>query len=114
MKKAFLGTSIVILILIVSLIIIYVSKSQLNYQKIENVSESQILRYQTDSERIVTSILTIKGEVNGRFTINGLYKIEAGKVDRKIRSDWYDNQIEITYDPINVTEGHLKIKIELY
>lgn len=84
------------------------------FQKIEDVSQSQVLQYKTDPKRIVTSILTIKGEVDADFMINGNHKFEAGKIDRVIRSDWYYHEREITYNPIDVTKGHLKIKIELY
>lgn len=84
------------------------------FQKIEDVSISQSFQYKTDSKYVNKYLITIKGEVNGSFTLNEGFDFEAGKIDRVIRSDWYHNEIEITYNPIDVTEGHLKIKIELY
>lgn len=114
MKKSIIYISASISILVVAFLVFNFIKAQLNFTKIEDVSQTQVIQYKTDPKRIVTSILTIKGEVDGDFYINGLYKFEAGKIDRVIRSDWYHHEIEITYNPIDVTKGHLKIKIELY
>ncbi|GAB2621458.1 hypothetical protein [Belliella aquatica] len=114
MKKSSKKLIFTITFIVFISISLFWAKEIRGFQKIEDVSQSQVIQYKTDPKRIVTSILTIKGEVNGDFMINRNLKLEAGKIDRVIRSDWYHNEIEITYNPIDVTKGHLKIKIELY
>ncbi|MCH7415920.1 hypothetical protein MM213_20635 [Belliella sp. R4-6] len=114
MKKFIKYTSIFVIIIFGLFKVFSFVKGELGFTKIEEVSQTQIIQYKTDPKRIVTSILTIKGEVDGDFMINGNHKFEAGKIDRVIRSDWYYHEREITYNPIDVTKGHLKIKIELY
>ncbi|MBS9524742.1 hypothetical protein KIH41_15395 [Litoribacter ruber] len=111
MKKNIL-TAIIILSSLLLIIILF--KTNTEFQHIEDVSKKQTLFFKTDSERVVTKIITVVGEVDGVFSLNGLDSFGPGKINQEFRSDWYDNKITIEYEPENVTKGNLKIKVELY
>jgi hypothetical protein len=114
MKKTVLYPAFILLFITVILIIRHWTKEGSGFQDIENVTQNQTLNFSTDSERVVTKIITVIGEVDGEFTLDGLDSLGPGKINQTFRSDWYDNQIEIKYEPEGVTEGYLKVKVELY
>jgi hypothetical protein len=66
--------------------------------------------------------LKITGELNGKARIyigynNGgkssyQFEIPQGKINMEKHTDWYEKECILTYEPIDCTQGNLKIECE--
>jgi len=110
------------LLLFIALMIGCVSKNRLiNISDI--TKNSEIVLNHTDTTKHIFSIhIAIKGEIDGNALIilkDGVnykkeYRIEKGKIDFNIDTDWYNTKCIVNYEPQDVTKGELSIEYKFY
>lgn len=118
---------VILIVVILSLLPIHCRLSLNSYTHeavaISNVQTKQNFTLQSNPKhKNVWNIhLKITGELNGKAKIylgynNGKvmyeFEIPKGKVDMEKYSDWYDKECIVTYEPVDCTEGSIKIEYD--
>jgi hypothetical protein len=114
-------TKIGLLIFVVILISCFSKNRIVNFSDVTVKSETE-LNHADTTKRIFKIYLAFEGEVNGEVFItirNGYnykkqYKFAKGKVDFKIRTDWYNTRCIVNYEPQGVTKGKLFLEYKFY
>lgn len=90
---------------------------------INNAAAKQTFTLKADpkDKHVWSMYLKITGELNGKAVIYSGYdtvktmywfEIPKGKVDMEKHTDWYEKEFILTYEPIDCTEGNLKIEYD--
>ncbi len=90
---------------------------------INNIAAKQTFTFKADpkDKHVWSMHFKITGELNGKAviytgydTVKTMYKFEIpkGKVNMEKHTDWYEKECILTYEPIDCTQGNLKIECE--
>ena len=114
MKKLFL------ILLVIQFVLILASCTRYDQRvEITDVKKPQvlILKKKADQKDIVSMNFHCYGKLEGEAKLilmhtGAPYRTEQikGNVNYKLSGDWYADSMEVSYQPYNVTSGHLTIK----
>lgn len=91
---------------------------------INNAAAKQTFTFKADPQdkHVWSMHLKITGELNGKAKIymgytnsdksSYQFEIPAGKINMEKHTDWYEKECTLTYEPIDCTQGNIKIECE--
>ncbi|HCT30744.1 MAG TPA: hypothetical protein DIW31_08405 [Bacteroidales bacterium] len=112
----------IIILFFMAIMIGCTPKSQLLNIPDITLNKEFIIKHTDTTKNIFSIHLVFKGEIDGNALIilkDGVnyskeYKLERGKVDFNIDTDWYNTKCIIGYAPQDVTSGKLVVEYKFY
>ncbi|WP_144062789.1 hypothetical protein [Sphingobacterium paucimobilis] len=77
--------------------------------EITDLSQDTLLTASTTAKSVAVILLKVKGYADDSIKVHGI-RIPGGPIDIDIRSDWYDQEVKVGFDPYKATKGYLRIQ----